>query len=31
MTNNQFNFAVHAAVFVFIVIAINIYAAMGGA
>ena len=31
MTNNQFNFAVHAAVFVFIVITINIYAAMGGA
>jgi hypothetical protein len=30
MTNDQFNFAIHAGVFVFIVIAINIYAAFQG-
>jgi len=31
MTDNQFNFAIHAGTFVFIVIAINIYAAFQGA
>jgi hypothetical protein len=31
MTDNQFNFAVHAAVFVFIVIAANLAAYFGGA
>jgi len=30
MTDNQFNFAIHAGAFVLIVIAINIYAAFQG-
>ena len=30
MTDNQFKFAIHAGVFVFIVIAVNIYAAIQG-
>jgi hypothetical protein len=31
MTDNQFNFAIHAGAFVLIVLAINIYAAIGAA